>query len=114
MPIPNATSAFSVISPASYERMGELRADPRQPNKNDAAAAVNAYRQGVKFRKEIAARSDAIPADRRDLALSLSKLADGQFLAGEYKEALANTAKRTGWRNPCCARIPMTPPWLAP
>ena len=75
---------------ASYERMGELRADPRQPNKNDAGAAVKAYGQGVKFRQEIIARSDASPGDRRDLALSLAKLGDGQFLAGESKEALAN------------------------
>jgi serine/threonine protein kinase len=74
---------------ASYERMGELRTDPRQPNKNDAAAAVQAYGQAVKLRKEIAARADAKAADRRDLAMSQAKMGDGQFFAGETKEALA-------------------------
>src|ERR1039457_6909336 len=35
---------------ASYERMGELRVDPRQPGKNDASVAVEAYQRAVTLR----------------------------------------------------------------
>jgi len=73
---------------ACYDRMGELRVDPRQPNKNDAAAALDAYRKAVELRREIVGLPQALPADRRDLALSLSKLGDGEFFAGNAKQAV--------------------------
>lgn len=76
---------------ASYERMGELRVDPRDANKaGAAAAAVQSYQEAVKLRRQIAGRSDAAPGDQRDLALSLTKLADGEFLAGDVKPALTD------------------------
>ncbi len=75
---------------ASYERMGELRIDPRDPNKAGAKASVESYRTALHLRKRIAARGDASPADRRDLALSLTKLADGEFFAGDPKQALVD------------------------
>lgn len=74
---------------ASFERMGELRVDPHQPNKNDAAAALEDYRKALRLRREIAAAPDALPRDQRDLALSVSKLGDGQFFAGDSKDAVA-------------------------
>jgi eukaryotic-like serine/threonine-protein kinase len=74
---------------ASYERLGELRADPRKPDKNDAASAVQAYTEGVNLRQRIAGRPDAQPRDRRDLALSLAKLGDGKFFAGDLQQSLA-------------------------
>src|SRR5581483_4143516 len=74
---------------ASYERLGELRADPRRPDKSDAAVAVSDYEHGVALRRNIAARAGAGAADRRDLALSLAKLGDGEFTAGNTREALA-------------------------
>jgi serine/threonine protein kinase len=76
---------------ACYERMGELRMDPRG-GKNDAAAAIDAYQKGVDLRRSIAARPDAQLADHRDLARSLSKLGDGQFLSGAAKPAIASYA----------------------
>ena len=76
---------------ACYERMGELRMDPRG-GKNDAAAAIDAYQKGVDLRRSIAARPDAQLADHRDLARALSKLADGQFLSAAAKPALASYA----------------------
>ena len=75
---------------ASYERMGELRVDPRQPGKNDASVAVEAYQRAVTLRRQIAGRPNASPGDRRDLALSLARLGDGQFLAGQVKPAMAS------------------------
>lgn len=73
---------------AAYERMGELRVDPRQPNKNDAAAALDSYRRAVELRKTIAQRKEALPGDRRDLALSIAKRAFGEFMASEPKQSL--------------------------
>ncbi len=73
---------------ASYERLGELRVDPRQPNKNDASAALQAYQHAVDLRRKIAGRTGAEPRDQRDLALSLAKLGDGQFFASDVKHAL--------------------------
>lgn len=73
---------------ASYERMGELRVDPHHSDKNDAAAAVDAYRHAVDLRRKIASRKDAVPRDREDLALSIAKLGDGQFFASDTKQAL--------------------------
>jgi tetratricopeptide (TPR) repeat protein/tRNA A-37 threonylcarbamoyl transferase component Bud32 len=75
---------------ASYERMGELRVDARQPDKNDAGAAVESYRHAVELRRQIVSRAAALPRDRRDLALSLAKLGDGEFLASEATQALAS------------------------
>ena len=75
---------------SSYERMGELRVDPRNPNKNDAAAAVDSYRRAVDLRKKIAARHPADSGDQRDLSLSMTKLGDGLFLAGNSKNAIAS------------------------
>jgi serine/threonine protein kinase/tetratricopeptide (TPR) repeat protein len=75
---------------ASYERLGELRVDPRKPDKTDAASAVEAYTEGVKFRQRIASRPDAQPRDRRDLALGLAKLGDGRFFAGDVQQSLAS------------------------
>ena len=74
---------------ASYERLGELRVDPRKPDKTDAASAVQAYNEGVTLRQRIARRPDAQPRDRRDLALSLAKLGDGRFFAGDVQQSLA-------------------------
>ena len=73
---------------ASYERMGELGVDPRHPDKKDAGAAVDAYQRAVELRQTIA-RSAGVPADRRDLALSLTRLADGEFISGDAKQAVA-------------------------
>ena len=73
---------------ACYERMGELRVDPRQPNKNDAAAALEDYRHAVGLRRKIAGLANATVNDRGDLALSMAKLGDGQFLAGDAKSAM--------------------------
>ena len=73
---------------ASYERMGELRVDPHEHNKNDAAAGVDDYRKALDLRRKIAAMPGALPGDHRDLAASLSKLGDGQFLAGNSKDAV--------------------------
>ena len=75
---------------ATYERMGELRLNPQQPNKNDAGSALEAYRRAVSLRRQIAGRADTLPRDRGDLALSLTKLGDGEFLAGDPKQALAS------------------------
>jgi tetratricopeptide (TPR) repeat protein/tRNA A-37 threonylcarbamoyl transferase component Bud32 len=75
---------------ASYERLGELRVDSRKPDKIGAAAAVQAYSQGVILRQKIAGRADAQPRDRSDLALSLAKLGDGQFFAGDPERSLAS------------------------
>jgi tetratricopeptide (TPR) repeat protein len=75
---------------AAYERMGELRVDPRRPNKQDAAAALDAYGHAIELRKKIAAGPGAIPADRRELALSMSKLGDGQYYSGNVKQALVS------------------------
>jgi serine/threonine protein kinase/tetratricopeptide (TPR) repeat protein len=75
---------------ASYERLGELRVDSRKPDKTDAAAAVQAYSHGVSLRQKIASRADAQPRDRSDLALSLAKLGDGQFFAGDLERSLAS------------------------
>jgi eukaryotic-like serine/threonine-protein kinase len=80
---------------ASYERMGELRVDPHQINKNDAAAALEDYRKAVELRQKIAAAPGSLPDDRRDLALSLSKLGDGEFMAGDAAGAVASY--RAGW-----------------
>jgi tetratricopeptide (TPR) repeat protein/tRNA A-37 threonylcarbamoyl transferase component Bud32 len=80
---------------ASYERMGELRVDPHEHNKNDAAAAVGDYRKALDLRRKIAAMPGALPQDRRDLAVSLSKLGDGQFFAGDSKDAVASY--QAGW-----------------
>ena len=65
---------------ASYERMGELRVDP----------AIQAYREAVRLRREIAARNDATADDRRDLALSIAKLADGEFFTGNTKQSVVD------------------------
>jgi eukaryotic-like serine/threonine-protein kinase len=74
---------------AAYERMGELRVDPVQPAKVNAAAALDAYRRAVAIRRKIAAQSTSQPQDHRDLALSLSKLGDGEFIAADMDKALA-------------------------
>ncbi len=73
---------------ASYERMGELRVDPVHPNKNDASAALEAYQHAVYLRRKIAEQTAAPLRDQRDLALSLAKLGDGQFMASDSKHAL--------------------------
>ncbi|MDE3168331.1 MAG: protein kinase [Acidobacteriota bacterium] len=75
---------------AAYERMGELRVDPHRPNKKDAAAALDAYTHAIELRKAIARRVEAVPADRRDLALSMAKLGDGQYYAADVKQALVS------------------------
>jgi tetratricopeptide (TPR) repeat protein len=75
---------------AAYERMGELRVDPRRPDKKDAAAALDAYRHAIELRRKIAGGPSALPADRRDLALSMAKLGDGQFWAADVKQAIAS------------------------
>lgn len=78
---------------AAYERMGELRVDPAQPAKVNAAAALDAYRRAVAIRRKIVARFGNQTAsrakDRRDLALSLSKLGDGEVMAADMDKALA-------------------------
>jgi tetratricopeptide (TPR) repeat protein/tRNA A-37 threonylcarbamoyl transferase component Bud32 len=74
---------------AAYERMGELRVDPAQPAKADAAAALDAYQRAVALRRKIAAQPARHAGDRRDLALSLSKLGDGEVLAANMDKALA-------------------------
>ena len=74
---------------ASWERLGELRVDPARRNKNDAAAAVEACQRALDLRKQIVARRDSAVSDRRDLALSISKLGDGNFFAGDMKTALS-------------------------
>ncbi len=73
---------------AAYERMGELRVDPDQPAKADAASALDAYQRAVALRRKIAVESAGQAGDRRDLALSLSKLGDGEVLAGDMDKAL--------------------------
>ena len=73
---------------ASYERMGELRVDSHQPNKNDANAALEAYQHAVNLRRKIAGQGASPVRDQRDLALSLAKLGDGQFMASDLKHAL--------------------------
>jgi tRNA A-37 threonylcarbamoyl transferase component Bud32 len=73
---------------AAYERMGELRVDPVQPAKVNAAAALDAYRRAVAIRRKIAAQPASQPQDRRDLALSLSKLGDGEVMAADMDKAL--------------------------
>ncbi|HTR36695.1 MAG TPA: protein kinase [Bryobacteraceae bacterium] len=73
---------------ASYERMGELRVDPQHPNENDARAALDAYEHAVRLRRSIVKRSGDFPGDQRDLALSLAKVGDGQFMASDPKQAL--------------------------
>jgi tRNA A-37 threonylcarbamoyl transferase component Bud32/tetratricopeptide (TPR) repeat protein len=75
---------------AAYERMGELRVDPAQSAKVNAAAALDAYRRAVALRREIAAQPASQPRDRRDLALSLSKLGDGEVMAADMDKALAS------------------------
>jgi non-specific serine/threonine protein kinase/serine/threonine-protein kinase len=75
---------------AAYERMGELRIDPAQPAKVNAAAALDAYQRAVALRRKIAAQPASRPQDRRDLALSLSKLGDGQVMASNMDKALAS------------------------
>jgi tRNA A-37 threonylcarbamoyl transferase component Bud32/tetratricopeptide (TPR) repeat protein len=80
---------------AAYERMGELRVDPAQPAKANAAAALDAYRRAVALRRKIAAGPVSRPGDRRDLALSLSKLGDGEVMAANMEQALA--AYRESW-----------------
>ena len=75
---------------AAYERMGELRIDPAQPAKANAAVALDAYRRAVALRREIAAQPGSQPRDRRDLALSLSKLGDGEVMAANMDKALAS------------------------
>lgn len=73
---------------ASYERLGELRVDPRQPDKTSASAALQAYQHAVDLRRKIAQRSGAPARDQRDLALSVAKLGDGQFMASDMKHAI--------------------------
>jgi len=75
---------------AAYERMGELRVDPAQPANVNAAAALDAYRRAVALRRKIAAQPASQPEDRRDLALSLSKLGAGQVMASNMDQALAS------------------------
>ena len=72
---------------AAYERMGELQVDPRHPDKSSAGAALASYRHAVDLRRKIAGGKNASPEDRRDLALSLAKLGDGEFMAGDMKAA---------------------------
>jgi tRNA A-37 threonylcarbamoyl transferase component Bud32/tetratricopeptide (TPR) repeat protein len=74
---------------AAYERLGELRVDPVHPAKANAAAALDAYRRAVVIRRKIAAQPASQPLDRRDLALSLSKLGDGELIAADMDKALA-------------------------
>lgn len=74
---------------AAYERMGELRVDPAQPAKANAAVALGAYQRAVALRRTIAAQPGSQPRDRSDLALSLSKLGDGEMMAADMDKALA-------------------------
>ncbi len=74
---------------AAYERMGELRIDPAQPAKTNAAAALDAYSHAVALRRKIVTQAWSQPQDHRDLALSLTKLGDGQVMAGDMPKALA-------------------------
>ena len=74
---------------ASYERMGELQMVSREPNKADAATALDSYRKAVDLRLKISREPGAQPSDLRDLALSLAKLGDGTFWAGDAKGAIA-------------------------
>jgi serine/threonine protein kinase/tetratricopeptide (TPR) repeat protein len=80
---------------ACYERMGELQVDAHRPDKNNAAAALDSYRKAVDLRRKISERPDALPRDRRDLALSLAKLGEGEFRAGDAKRALGEY--QSGW-----------------
>lgn len=81
---------------ACYERMGELQVvDPRRPSKNEAAAALESYRKAVDLRRKISQGAGSRPEDRRDLALSLAKLGDGWFFAGDVKQAVESY--QTGW-----------------
>ncbi|MBZ5600790.1 MAG: protein kinase, partial [Acidobacteriia bacterium] len=73
---------------AAYERMGELRVDRRKPEKSGAQAALEDYRRAVELRRSIAAEPNARSSDRRDLALSVAKTGDGEFLAGNTKQAV--------------------------
>ena len=75
---------------AAYERMGELRIDPAQPAKANAAAALDDYRRAVALRRELGAQPGRQPRDRHDLALSLAKLGDGEVMAGNMDKALAS------------------------
>jgi hypothetical protein len=80
---------------ASYERMGELRMDPRDPEKSGSSAALADYHRAVELRKKIALSKSVQRKDRRDLALSLSKLGDGEFFAGNTK--LSMESYRNAW-----------------
>jgi len=81
---------------AAYEQMGELRLDPSQRGKSGAAStALDAYRRGLELRRALAAQPGASLADRRDLALSLSKLGDGEFFAGSIQQAVESYQQ--GW-----------------
>ncbi len=73
---------------AAYERMGELRLDPDQRGKSGAAAALDAYHRALNLRRALADQPGATVADRRDLALSFSKLADGEMFAGNIQAAV--------------------------
>jgi len=74
----------------AYERMGELRLDPTQRGKVGASAAVDAYRRGLDLRRTLASEPGATVADRRDLALSYSKLGDGELFAANIQQAVAD------------------------
>ena len=80
---------------ASYERMGELRMDPRDPGKTGNSAALADYHRAVELRKKIAGSKSAQRRDRRDLALSLAKLGEGEFFAGNAK--LSVEAYQSAW-----------------
>ena len=80
---------------ACYERMGELQVDPRRPDKNDTVAALDSYRKAVNLRQKIAGAPGSAPQDRRDLALSLAKLGDGEMRAGDARQAVASY--QNGW-----------------
>ncbi|HLK66683.1 MAG TPA: protein kinase [Bryobacteraceae bacterium] len=81
---------------AAYERMGELRVDPNQRGKSGAPAALDAYRRGLALRRILASLPDATLADRRDLALSWSKLGDGEIFAGDIPRAV--DSYQQAWR----------------
>ena len=78
---------------ACYERMGELQVDPTRPDKNDAAAALDSYQKAVDLRSKIVQLPGATPQDSGDLALSLAKLGEGQFRAGNPKGSVATYQK---------------------
>jgi tRNA A-37 threonylcarbamoyl transferase component Bud32/tetratricopeptide (TPR) repeat protein len=80
---------------ACYERMGELQVDPRHPGKNDAAAALDSYRKAVSLRRNIGEQPGAQLQDRRDLALSLAKLGEGEIRTGDSKSAVQSYQE--GW-----------------